>query len=187
MELIKRENKRLHTSIEQGLTMIRMESFENDMEPRAIDLVGSLRKMINNRKHEFIYNQLYPSIEFEDASTFVITDEKWNEILLDQLISNAIKYSYTRGGSKKIFFRIADEEGNITLSIIDEGVGIPKYDMDRVFEPFFTGENGRRIRNSSGIGLYLCKKISEKLGQTLTIQSEVSKGTEVQVKYLTKL
>ncbi|MGM8216137.1 sensor histidine kinase [Bacillaceae bacterium W0354] len=187
LKLIKQENKRLHTSIEQGLTMIRMESFENDLEPRAIDLVGSLRKIINNRKHEFIYNQLYPSIEFEEESAVVVTDEKWNEILLDQLISNAIKYSYAQDGSKKIFFRIVNEEGNITLSIIDKGVGIPKYDIDRVFELFFTGENGRRFRNSSGIGLYLCKKISENLGHTLTIQSEVSKGTEVQVTYLTKL
>ena len=187
LKLIKRENNRLHTSIEQGLTMIRMESFENDMEPQSIDLVRSLRKIINNRKHELIYNQLYPSLKFEKESAIVVTDEKWNEILLDQLISNAIKYSNTQEGSKKILFRIADQNGHITLSIIDEGVGIPIYDIDRVFEPFFTGENGRQCRNSSGIGLYLCKKISEKLGQTLTIQSEVSKGTKVQIKYLTKL
>lgn len=187
LKLIKRENKRLYTSIEQGLTMIRMESFENDMEPRKIDLVRGLRKIINNRKHEFIYNQLYPSIEFEKESAVVVTDEKWNEILLDQLISNAIKYTYAQEGSKKILFRIANQQEYITLSIIDEGVGIPKYDIDRVFEPFFTGENGRQCRNSSGIGLYLCNKISEKLGQTLTIQSEVSKGTMVQIKYLTKL
>lgn len=187
LKQIKRENKRLHSSIEQGLTMIRMENFENDMEPQSIDLVDSLRKVINKRKDEFIYNHLYPSIQFEQETALIVTDKKWNEILLDQLISNAIKYSNTQDGSKKILFRIANQQEYITLSIIDEGVGIPKYDIDRVFEPFFTGENGRRFRNSSGIGLYLCKKISEKLGQTLTIRSEVSKGTEVQVKYLTKM
>ncbi|MDE5414327.1 sensor histidine kinase [Alkalihalobacterium chitinilyticum] len=187
LEQIRNENQRLHTSIEQGLTMIRMESFENDFEPRSIDLVASLRKIINNRKSEFIYYRLFPSIQFDQEAIYVVTDKKWNEILLDQLISNAIKYSSNLAETKKVFFRITEEENSIILSIKDEGVGIPDYDIDRVFEPFFTGENGRRYRNSSGIGLYLCKKVSERLGQTVTIQSEVSKGTEVQVRYLTKL
>lgn len=184
-ESILKENKRLHTTIEQGLTVLRMESFENDLEVTSIDLLGSLRKVINRRKRECIYHSIYPSIQFERDTAFIITDSKWNEILLDQLIGNAIKYSSTKSGNKRLIFRIEEDEIGTILSITDEGVGIPDYDLERVFEPFFTGENGRKFPNSSGIGLYLCKKITEKLGQTITILSEVSIGTTVTIRWLT--
>lgn len=181
---ILQENKRLHTSIEQGLTMIRLESFENDLEVKSVDLLSSLRKVINGRKREFIYQSVFPSIEFEGKYAYVVTDPKWNEILLDQIVSNAMKYSSTKRGRKNLIFRI-EENGNYTsLSITDEGVGIPSYDLDRVFQPFFTGENGRKFPNSTGIGLYLCKKIADKLGQTITIQSKVSKGTTVTIRWV---
>ncbi|KHF39644.1 sensor histidine kinase [Halalkalibacter okhensis] len=183
---IKQENKRLHNSIEQGLTMIRMESFENDFEPQQVNLLSSLRKVINSRKSEFIYNRVFPVIENE-KNVQVITDGKWNEAILEQVISNAIKYSSSRKGNKKIYFKIEEEGDYINLVLKDEGIGIPTYDLDRVFEPFFTGDNGRAYYNSSGIGLYLCKQIATKLGQKITIHSEATKGTEVTIRYLTKL
>lgn len=183
-EKIQRENNRLHTSIEQALTMIRMDSFENDLEVKSIDLVALLRKVINGRKRECIYQSLFPSIEFEGKDAYVVTDSKWNEILIDQIISNAIKYSGFKSGSKKLIFRIKNIEDYTSLSIIDEGVGIPHYDLERVFQPFFTGENGRRYPNSTGIGLYLSKKIADKLGHTITIHSIPSKGTTVTIRLL---
>ncbi|MCC3359470.1 sensor histidine kinase [Bacillus sp. REN16] len=183
-EKILQENKRLHTSIEQGLTMIRIEKFENDLEIKSVDLLDSLRKLINGRKREFIYQSIFPSIEFQGKDAYVVTDSKWNEILIDQIISNAIKYSCMKHGSKNLIFHIEKNEKYITLSIIDEGVGIPPYDLERLFHPFFTGENGRKIPNATGIGLYLCKKIADKLGQTITIQSEVSKGTTVKIRWI---
>jgi OmpR family two-component system sensor histidine kinase YxdK len=182
---ILQENKRLHTSIEQGLTMIRLENFENDLEVKSVDLLVSLRKVINGRKREFIYQSVFPSIEFSGKHAYVVTDSKWNEILLDQIISNAIKYSSTKSGSKKLIFRIEVNGNYTTLSITDEGVGIPSYDLDRVFQPFFTGENGRKFPNSTGIGLYLCKKIADQLDQTITIQSKVSEGTTVTIRWVT--
>lgn len=182
-EKIQQENRRLLTSIEQGLTMIRMENFENDLEVKSVDLLTSLRKVINRRKRECIYQSIFPSIEFEGTAAYVVTDSKWNEILLDQIVSNAIKYSCLKSGSKKIICRI-EEKGEFTiLSITDEGSGIPPYDLERVFQPFFTGENGRKFANSTGIGLYLCKKIADKLGQTITIQSKVSEGTTVTIRF----
>ncbi|WP_164669017.1 sensor histidine kinase [Virgibacillus doumboii] len=181
---ILQENKRLHTSIEQGLTMLRMENFENDLELNSIDLLDSLRKLINGRKEEFIHQSVFPSIDFKGETAYVVTDSKWNEILLDQIISNAIKYSSTKPGDKNLIFRIAKSDQYITLSIIDEGVGIPSYDLERLYQPFFTGENGRKFANASGIGLYLSKKIADKLGQTITIQSEVSKGTTVTIQWI---
>lgn len=183
-EKIKQENNRLQTSIQQGLTMIRMESFENDLEVRSVDLLPSLRKMINNRKKEFIYHSIYPSIQFEAESAFIATDPKWNEILLDQIISNAIKYSSPKSRSTKLIFFIERIDKHISLTIKDEGVGIPAYDIERVFEPFFTGDNGRTFSSSTGIGLFLSKKIADKLGATISIQSEPSKGTAVTIRWL---
>lgn len=183
-EKIQQENKRLLTSIEQGLTMIRMESFENDLEVKSNDLLASLRKVINGRKRECIYHSIYPTIEFDGKAAYVVTDLKWNELLLDQVISNAIKYSSLKSGSKKLCFRIKENDNYTILSITDEGAGIPSYDLERVFHPFFTGENGRQFPNSSGIGLYLCKKIADRLGHTIKIQSKVSEGTTVTIRWI---
>ncbi|KMJ59902.1 histidine kinase [Bacillus sp. LL01] len=187
LERLQVENKRLHSAIEQGLTMVRMDSFENDLDIKSIDLLSSLRKVINNRKSEFIYQSVFPVLNSEEQAAFIITDQKWNETMLDQIISNAIKYSSGKEGNKKIRFHVEKKEEAIVLSITDEGVGIPSYDIERVFEAFFTGENGRAYQNSSGIGLYLCKKIADRLNHQITIESEVSKGTTVTIRYLTKL
>ena len=184
LEKIQQENKRLHTSIEQGLTMIRMDQFENDFEVETVDLFASLRKLINARKKEWIYRSLYPAIKSSEEDALIITDPKWNEILIDQIISNAIKYSSLKEGSKKLVFKVERVDNHIHLSIIDEGVGIPPYDLERIFQPFFTGENGRKHRNSTGIGLYLSKKIADKLGAEITIQSEHGVGTTVTLRWL---
>jgi two-component system, OmpR family, sensor histidine kinase YxdK len=185
LEKIQQENKRMHTSIEQGLTMIRMDQFGNDFEVQTVDLVASLRKLINARKKEWIYQSLFPAIESSEEDALIITDPKWNEILIDQIISNAIKYSSLKEGAKKLVFKVERVDDHIYLSIIDEGVGIPTYDLERVFQPFFTGENGRTHRNSTGIGLYLSKKIADKLGSKITIQSVLGKGTTVTLRWLT--
>ena len=182
-EKIQRENKRIHTSIEQALTMVRMESFETDLDINAVDLLTTLRKVINERKRECIYYSIFPVIEFDEEEAFVVTDVKWNEILLDQIVSNAIKYSSLKSGKKQLIFKMERLGEYITLSIIDEGIGMPSYDVDRVFQPFFTGENGRKMPNSTGIGLYISKKIADKLGQTIGIQSEVSRGTTVAIRW----
>lgn len=184
LEKIQQENKRLHTSIEQVLTMIRMDQFENDFEVQTVDLVASLRKLINARKKEWIYQSLFPAIETSEEDALIITDPKWNEILIDQIISNAIKYSSLKEGSKKLVFQIERIGDHIHLMIIDEGVGIPAYDLERVFQPFFTGENGRKHRNSTGIGLYLSKKIADKLGAKITIHSSHGEGTAVTIRWL---
>ncbi|WP_226679843.1 sensor histidine kinase [Sutcliffiella horikoshii] len=184
---LQQENRRLHSDIEQGLTMIRMDSFENDLDIKSMDLISSLRKLINNQKSEFIYQSAFPVIDSEEEAAFIITDQKWNETMLDQIISNAIKYSSGRDGSKKIRFHVKQEEEVTILSITDEGVGIQPYDLERVFEAFFTGENGRKYENSSGIGLYLCKKIANRLNHRITIESEVYQGTTVTIQYLTKV
>ncbi|MEW8972496.1 MAG: ATP-binding protein, partial [Mesobacillus sp.] len=131
-----------------------------------------------------IYKSIFPSIEFEEEKAIIITDSKWNEILIDQIISHAIKYSGEKVGNKKLVFQIERKAEHICLAIVDQGVGIPDYDLERVFQPFFTGENGRQFPNSTGIGLYLSKKIADKLGAQIEIQSEPGEGTTVQIQWL---
>jgi two-component system, OmpR family, sensor histidine kinase YxdK len=187
LQLFKIENDRLHASIEQVLNMIRFEHFANDYEASAVDLVASVRKVINDNKSQFIYNKVFPVFADAPDKSFVISDKKWNEFIIFQLISNAIKYSTDGKLDKKIVLAIVQDEKQTTLSIKDEGVGIPTYDLKRIFEPFFTGENGRTYRQSTGIGLYTCKQIAGRLGHEIGISSEVGKGTEVTITYLTKL
>ncbi len=164
--------------------MIRMDQFENDFEVQSVDLVASLRKLINARKKEMIYQSIFPAIESDEKDASVITDPKWNEILIDQIISNAIKYSSLKEGSKKLVFKVERVGEHILLSIMDEGVGIPEYDLERVYQPFFTGENGRKHRDSTGIGLYLSKKIADKLGAGINIHSRLGEETIVTIRWL---
>ena len=187
LEDIKVENNSLHSSIQQVLNIIRLEDFQKDYEVNAIDLLASLRKVINERKNTFIYNKVFPVVNIDYDKVLVLSDSKWNEVVLSQIISNAIKYSANKEFNKNIYFTITKDEKHTTLSIRDEGSGIPEYDIKRVFEPFFTGENGRKFRDSTGIGLYICKEVANKLGHEIKIKSVPQKGTEVIIKYLSKL
>lgn len=183
---IKEEIERLYDMLNMALNYIRIEDFSKDFVLEEINILDNLKLAINNKKNLFIYNNCFPIIEVEEDVFKVYTDKKWNLFMIEQIISNAIKYSKT-SESSKIIFRIKRYEDKITLSIKDEGIGIPKKDINRVFEPFFTGENGRLNKNSSGIGLYICKKIADYSGHNFTIYSEVENGTEVTITYLTEL
>lgn len=187
IEDIENENYRLHCSTEQLLNLIKLDSFEKDYNIGIVDILSSLREIINRNKNQFIYNNVFPVIQCTTEETFVISDMKWNELILQQIISNAIKYSVKGKESKKIYFNINIQEETTVLSIRDEGIGIEEYDLRRIFQPFFTGENGRRVRNSTGIGLYIVKEIANKLGHKIEIKSKPFKGTEVIITYLSKL
>lgn len=186
---IKQENMRIHHILEQVLNIIRLDDFSRDYVPKATDLVEVIKKVINNRKNQFIYSHVYPKLDSPE-NVLVLSDEKWNYLLLDQVVSNAIKYSgldMVDGEGNKIYINISQENDKVILSIRDEGVGIPSYDLNKIFEPFFTGENGRRFQDSTGIGLYISSMIAEKLGHDISIESEVDIGTTVKITYLAKM
>jgi OmpR family two-component system sensor histidine kinase YxdK len=191
IEEIREENTKLLNGLEQILSMIRIEDFSMDYVPEAVNLYDSLKKVINERKSQFIHNNVFPKVQGKCSAEKILTDVKWNEVMLGQIISNAIKYSRTcnedKEVSKLVYFHIEKQKKYVVLTIRDEGVGIPYYDINRVFEAFFTGENGRKYKQSTGIGLYICKVISEKLGHEILIESEEGNGTILQIKYLSKL
>lgn len=186
-EELQEENDRLLNNLEQVLNMIRIDDFSKDYVPESMDLCYLLKKIINERKNQFIYNNVFPKLNCGEAKFYILSDIKWNEFMVGQIINNAIKYSSCVNSSKSIYFDIRQDKKYTILTIRDEGLGIPEYDLKRVFEPFFTGENGRKYRNSTGIGLYVCSVICEKLGHDISIKSEEGKGTEVRIKYLSKL
>lgn len=181
------ENTKLLSSLDVVLNMLRLQEFAKDYKPEEFDLEDEVNQIINDNKRLFIYSNVFPKVVNEcneNENTKVLSDRKWNRHMLEQIISNAVKYSKEDGVAKNIVFRFAKENKKTVLYVEDEGIGIEETDLHRVFEPFFTGENGRNGRNSSGIGLYFCKEISEHIQCELSIESKISKGTTVKVVYL---
>ena len=120
------------------------------------------------------------SIELHDLEREVYTDSKWAVFIINQIIQNAIKYSKIQ--DRKIEIYAISKRENVVLYIKDNGIGIKKGEITRVFEKGFTGENGRTInKKSTGIGLYLCKKLCNKLGLGIELNSEKDIGTEVRI------
>lgn len=187
MQHIEEEKELILGMLNQVLKLFRLENFSRDYIPENVNLLESLRTLINTHKNQFIYSNVYPSIECEFDSVMVLTDSKWNTAILEQIISNAIKYSASKTDTKYVYFRFDMRGNRVLLTVRDEGVGIEKVDLDRVFQPFFTGRNGRISSQATGIGLYICSEIAKKLGHRLEISSEIGRGTEVTISYLSKM
>lgn len=183
---IEKENNNLESSLEQVLSFIRIDSFGNDLELTNINITQELKNIINDNKSKFINNEVFPVFNCNEKEVNICTDKKWNRIIIEQLITNAIKYTASHN-NKKVYFNIQKTDDAVILSIRDNGMGIPEYDLKRVFEAFFTGENGRKVRNSTGIGLFISKEICKRLGHNIEINSELNVGTEVRIAYLSKL
>ncbi|MDD5935679.1 MAG: HAMP domain-containing sensor histidine kinase [Clostridiales bacterium] len=191
---LEEENQKLLTALNNVLELQRFEEAVNDYQPKSISLSEEVRELINENRSLFIQNHVFPKLEVQEDG-IVLADKRWNKVMLQQLLSNAVKYSYAQKEaaqtSKSVTFTIQKEKNEdhtvVKLFIQDEGIGIPEYDLPRVFEPFYTGDNGRKHYNSSGIGLYLCQQIATLMKAKLEIQSKSGTGTTIMISYLTKL
>lgn len=183
---IKEENIRLLDNLEKALGFIRLEDFSKDYLVEEVNLREEIFKVINRKKREFIYNRISPKIICEDENVSVLTDIKWNQFVIEQITNNAIKYSKEMNCIKNIYYIISKEHDKVRLIIKDEGMGISDQDIKRIFEPFFTGENGRRVSGSSGVGLYIVKQVCEKLNEKIEVKSEVKNGSEFKITYRTQ-
>ena len=126
------------------------------------------------RKYAPLFIRQKIALQYEDVHCQILTDEKWLEFVLEQVLSNALKY--TRKGKIKIYM---DPQSPKTLVIEDTGIGIAPEDLPRVFERGYTGYNGRTDKRTTGIGLYLCRQIMDRLSHTIRIESEMGVGTRV--------
>jgi len=189
LESIAEENRRLNNSIQMLLNMVRLEDFSADFTPERVDLLSLVRQLINDNRHMFIAYRVFPRIVdgYGDGSTWptVVSDSKWLRFVLQQVISNAIKYSSRaeRAGQVVVSCYPGKTEGETVLEIADDGIGIVPEDLGRVFNPFYTGVNGRAYPQSTGMGLYLAKQACQRLGHDISIESTLGRGTRVFVRF----
>lgn len=164
--------RRIEQYVEMVLTFLRLGSDSTDYVFREQDLDALVRGALRKFSPDFIDRKL--ALHYSPLNATVITDEKWLSFVIEQVLSNALKY--TPKGSVTISL-----VGEKTLRIQDTGIGIAPEDLPRIFENGYTGCNGRRDRRASGIGLYLCKRICQNLGHTITASSEVDVGTTIDI------
>ncbi len=180
-ESIEEEMEKLSNGLEMALYTLRVNDFQEDFKVEEVNLLEVVRSVINENKNTFIVNSIYPKIVSE-KDIKVKSDKKWIKFVIGQIISNSIKYSKVKETKdKSIMIDIFEHDSKIILSIEDKGVGIPKQDIDRVFNPFFTGENGRKYLESTGMGLYLCKDVCNRLGHGIYVESTEGLGTTMNV------
>ncbi|MDM5335028.1 sensor histidine kinase [Ureibacillus composti] len=173
---VQEEVDRLKRGIEMVLMNARLENFEEDMQVEQVHLKQIVNATINENKRLFITHRVFPETKI-DEDLIVASDSKWLRFVLGQFVTNAVKYTFEP--NKKVLFFAEKTDSSITLTIKDEGIGIPQSDISRVTKPFFTGENGRKTGESTGMGLFLAKEICEKLNHELNITSRVGVGTTI--------
>jgi len=178
---VQEEIDRLRRGLDMVLVNARLENFEEDMQVEQIALKTIVTATVNENKRLFITKRVFPEIHIED-DIIVASDSKWLRFIIGQFVTNAVKYTFE--ANKKIVISAVKKDDHVQLAICDEGIGIPASDLSRVTKAFFTGENGRKTGESTGMGLYLAKEICEKLGHELNITSEVEKGTVVTVTFM---
>ncbi|MED4811451.1 HAMP domain-containing histidine kinase [Bacillus atrophaeus] len=176
LEELEAENERFRHGLEMMLQTARLDEFAFDVKPETFDVAGLVRSLINKEKRQFIKRRIFPVLEAPQMPVNISSDQKWLAFVLEQLLFNALKYSH-QGSGDSILISIQECGPEVRLSVADEGIGIPDHDLPRVFEPFFTGENGRKMAQATGMGLYLAKEVCHQLGHRLNAESEEGKGT----------
>ena len=171
------ELENINRFTEQALYYARSEHTEKDYSVREINLSDVVHGAIADNKYLLRQNNV--AVTVEDVEYSIYSDDKWLRFILDQLISNAVKY---RADQPVLHFFTVKENDRIILSVEDNGIGIPQSDLPRIFEKGFTGQNGRTIHSSTGIGLYLCRRLCDKLGIGISASSE-RKGTAISLSF----
>ena len=172
---VEEELFRIEEYVGMALQYQRINSTATDYILKQISLDTVIREVIHKYAKIMIRRKI--RMHYEKTEATVISDEKWLAFVLEQLLSNAVKYT----PEGEITIEVREEPQHIWLEIRDAGIGIRSEDIPRVFEKGYTGFNGHEDKRSTGIGLYLCREVLQKLGHTIQIQSEVGEGTKVKV------
>ncbi len=165
---------RIEQYVEMVLAFVRLDSNSTDYVFKSCNIDCFIRQSVMIFAHDFIYRKI--SLDFRETGLKAVTDEKWLGFVIDQLISNSLKY--TKDGTVSIYLKAPD-----ILCIQDTGMGIAPEDLPRVFDKGYTGYNGRKDKKASGLGLYLCKKICSRLGHKIYIESKPGEGTCVMIDF----
>lgn len=173
MDSFEDELFRIEEYVSMALQYQRVSSTENDFVLEKVSVDGVIRDTI--KKYAKIMIRRHIGINYSGTGQEVYTDGKWLAFMLEQILSNAIKY--TPQGFVTI--ETAEEKDRFFITIKDTGIGIKAEDLPRVFEKGYTGYNGHADKKATGIGLYLCRQMADKLGHTIRMVSEIGKGTKV--------
>ena len=168
---------KIENYVEQVLYYSRSDEVSNDYVIKEVNLDEMLKKVIKKNYRDFISKKI--RLQLDDIDYNVYCDSKWIEFIVNEIVVNSIKYSKEKDSIIKITSQ--QLKNSVILTIEDNGVGIIDRDISRVFEKGFTGDNGRKFGKSTGIGLYLCKKLCAKLGLGLKLESKENKGTKVSI------
>ena len=164
---------RIEEYVSMALQYQRVSSTENDFVLEKVSVDDIIRDTI--KKYAKVMIRRHIGINYSGTGQEVYTDEKWLAFILEQILSNAIKY--TPQGFVTI--ETAEEKDRFFITVKDTGIGIKAEDLPRVFEKGYTGYNGHADKKATGIGLYLCRQMADKLGHTIRMESELGKGTKV--------
>lgn len=164
--------QRIEQYVEMVLCYLRLDSNSSDYVIREYDIDGIVRQGIKKFASQFIRKKI--KLDYRPSDLKVVTDEKWLLFVMEQVLSNSLKY--TKQGSISVFVN-----DNQELCIKDTGIGIAPEDLPRIFENGYTGYNGRNDKKASGIGLYLCKRICKNLRHEITASSVLGEGTTIKI------
>lgn len=165
--------------VEQILYYVRADAPQKDFLMKQCNVEKMVNEVLLEQKDVLISGKF--TIEKKDIDVFVVSDAKWVKFMLGQLLHNSIKYK--RGASGYLGFEVREEQDNVTLCVEDHGIGVPAGDLKRVFDKSFTGENGRKVAASTGMGLYICQKMCRKLGHEIWMESVEGEFTKVMIRF----
>lgn len=175
LKQIKIQLTRLENLVEKALFYARSDTVSQDYLIAPVKAVDLVRNVI--QKNKLWMSRCNIEISLNSLDYLIYTDKKWTEFILNQILINAVKYRRKDGG--KIFVMAQKKERAVVLTVWDNGIGISSADLPRVFDKGFTGQNGRMHSTATGIGLYLCRKLCNKMGIGISIESEENKYTAV--------
>lgn len=176
---IEEELDKVESFVEQALFYARSTTLEKDYIIKELVLSSVINKVLKKHSKSFIYRKI--QLETSGLEEVVYSDSKWLEFIVDQIISNALKYTAEKTGKIRIYTK--KQEQHVSLYIEDNGIGIALEDLNRVFEKGFTGKNGRKNEKATGMGLYLCKLLCDKLYLDLHISSNEGMGTTLWINF----
>lgn len=171
---------RLDNYIDQVLYYVRSNNSEEDYLIKEVSLSKIINAVALKNKDDLLENNIEFIVKVKEEK--VLTDEKWLEFILNQIINNSIKYKRNIK-NPKIEIIVEESSTQVTLTITDNGIGIPQNDLPKVFNKSFTGTNGRTTSKSTGLGLYITKNLLKKLGHKVEIESSVNKYTKVTITF----
>lgn len=172
------ENRKVEDYVDMALYYARSDAVYKDYMIKETNLQETAEKVMMQNKYYLIQRHIQAEVDCRDV---VFTDDKWIGFILNQLVLNSAKYSRKEGAHIQITTEL--QKGGVLLKVKDDGTGIPKEELPRIFEKGFTGTNGRETERSTGMGLYLCHKLCKKLGIGIRAVSKEGAGTEMVLEF----